>query len=148
LKLLIEKMKRQLSYESTKYAAYELGTGFEAGELPIYSVEDDNSRVIGGQCLSHISIKLGPRPDYAVYLTALYRYQYFGQKALGNLLGLARLQACVAREVGVPIGPLVCHATLALLEDKSLDRNVTWSRKDIANLVAECEAFGQTGVSA
>src|SRR6266704_1380942 len=64
---------------------------------------------------SHVSI------SYAVfclknkYLTAMYRYQYFVQKALGNFKGLARLRECSARELGMSAGPLVCHATLAIL---------------------------------
>ena len=33
-----------------------------------------------------------------------------------NLLGLARLQACVAHEVGVPTGSLVVHSTYAYLD--------------------------------
>jgi hypothetical protein len=121
LEILIQKARHQLELRGTKYAVYELSAGPETQELALYIAETDHSKVIGGQCLSHISIKLGPRPDYAVYLTALYRYQYFGQKALGNLLGLARLQACIARELGVPLGPLVCHATLAVLEHKAVE---------------------------
>jgi hypothetical protein len=142
LKLLIDKAKRQLSTRSPKYAAYELDLGLEAMELPLYDAEEDHTNVIGGQCLSHISIKLGPRPDYSIHLTALYRYQYFTQKALGNLLGLARLQACIARELGRPIGPLVCHATLAVLESKDIDNNAPWSRKEVRTLLDDCKAIG------
>lgn len=140
LKLLIEKLQRQLGSRSPKYATYELDLGLEAAELSLYDAEDDHAKVIGGQCLSHISVKLGPKPDYAIYLTATYRYQYFAQKALGNLLGLARLQACIARELKRPIGPLVCHATLAVLEDKRID-NVPWTHNDLSNLIEECTSL-------
>jgi hypothetical protein len=140
LKLLIDKGKRQLATNSPKYAAYELDLGAELMELPLYDPEEDHTRVIGGQCLSHISIKFGPRPKYAIYLTAQYRYQYFAQKALGNLLGLARLQACIARELKRPIGPLVCHATLAVLESKDMDNNATWSRKDVRAMLNDCRS--------
>jgi hypothetical protein len=140
LRLLIEKAQRQIATKSPKYAAYELDLGLEAMELALYDPEKDQSNVIGGQCLSHISIKLGPRPNYAVYLTALYRYQYFTQKALGNLLGLARLQACIARELHRPIGPLVCHATLAVLESKGIDNNASWSKSEVRELLEESKA--------
>lgn len=138
LKLLIEKAKRQLETVAPKYAVYEADLGLETSELAFYEPERDHKRVIGGQCLSHISVKLGPRPDYAIYLTALYRYQYYTQKALGNLLGLARLQACIARELGRPIGPLVCHATLGVLEHKGFE-SVRWSQSDLDALLSECE---------
>lgn len=137
LQLLIDKAKRQLATKSPKYAAYEMDIGLEAMEIPFYDPEMDHWRVIGGQCLSHISVKLGPRPEYAIYLTATYRYQYYGQKALGNLLGLARLQACIARELERPIGPLVCHATLAVLEDRSIE-DVPWTRKQLDDLIDDC----------
>lgn len=150
LQLLIEKLQRQLASKSPKYATYELDLGLETGELALYDPEADHTKVIGGQCLSHISVKLGPSPDYAVYLTAMYRYQYFTQKALGNLLGLARLQACIARELKRPIGPLVCHATLAALEHKGMD-NVPWSRADLEALINDCVDLitkAETGVAA
>jgi hypothetical protein len=71
-------------------------------------------------------------------LTALYRYQWFVQKALGNLLGLARLQGCIARELNVPVGPLVCHATLAILEDRSVSK-VPWKPEELRELIEQCE---------
>ncbi len=150
LELAIQKLKAQLATKAPKRAAYELDAGLEALELKLYSAEDDHSKVRGGQCLSHISLKLGSNRE--LYLTALYRYQYFGQKALGNLLGLARLQACIAREVGIAVGPLVCHATMAILEDRQLDK-APWDRAQMSKLVDECIALGgddckQAGVAA
>jgi hypothetical protein len=140
LQLLIEKGKRQLATGAPKYASYELDLNLNEAELALYNAEFDHHRVIGGQCLSHISVKLGPRPEYSVYLTAVYRYQYFAQKALGNLLGLARLQACIAREWGVPIGPLVCHATLGVLEDKRMEGKLSWSHKDLEAMLNHCNS--------
>ncbi len=137
LELAINKLKRQLSTASPKRAVYELDLGLEPLELKFYAAEDDNGNNRGGQCLSHISLKLGPSRE--LYMTALYRYQFYVQKAMGNFLGLARLQAAIAREVEIPVGPLVCHATMAILEDHQLDKSAPWNRNDISKLVAECK---------
>lgn len=138
LQTMVDKLKRQLSLSSTKRAAYELDLLDEPLELKLYEADADRTRALGGQCLSHLSFKLGAKHE--LYLTALYRSQWYVQKALGNFLGLARLQACVAREVGVPIGPLVCHATLASLEDPKVGvTNCPWSRAELEELLSECE---------
>ncbi len=148
LELAIEKLKKQLSTTAPKRAAYELDLGLEALELKLYSAEDDYANNRGGQCLSHISLKLGPSRE--LYMTALYRYQFYVQRAVGNLLGLARLQAAIAREVGISVGPLVCHATMAMLEDHQLDTSALWKRADVSNLIDECNAIreGQREVAA
>ncbi len=137
LELAINKLKKQLSTRSPKRAVYELDLGLEPLELKLYSIENDHNNNRGGQCLSHISLKLGPNRE--LYLTALYRYQFYTQKAIGNLLGLARLQAAIAREVGIQVGPLVCHATMAMLEDRQLDSSVQWRRRDIVQLLERCK---------
>lgn len=131
LHVLIEKLHRQLKRSGPPRAAYELDLGMEPLELKFYETEDDKNNVRGGQCLSHVSFKLGP--ERQLYLTALYRYQYFAQKALGNYKGLARLQACIAHEVGIPVGPLVCHATFASLETGP------WKHGDLDQLLTDCE---------
>lgn len=46
----------------------------------------------------------------------MYRNQYFIQRALGNYLGLARLQRFVATAVGLEQGPLTVHAFHAQLD--------------------------------
>ena len=136
LEALIEKLRHQLSLTSTKRAVYELSLMSETLDLTTYEVESDHTDVIGGQCLSHLSFKLGPNRE--LYLTGLYRYQWFMQKALGNLLGLARLQSCVARELNIPVGPLVCHATLGILEGPGVMKT-PWKTREITNLIADCE---------
>ncbi|HWI81571.1 hypothetical protein [Ramlibacter sp.] len=114
LELMIDKMKAWLAREATRRAIYEIDVGLEAAELKFYDAEIDNANHIGGQCLSHLSFKLGDNSE--LYLTAMYRYQYMLQKGLGNYKGLASLQAVVARELGIEVGPLVVHATLAFLD--------------------------------
>jgi len=140
LELLIEKLRSQLKLAGPQRAVYECDLGLAPLELKLYETESDSRNVRGGQCLSHVSLKLGP--DRELYLTALYRYQYFVQKALGNFKGLARLQACIAREVGIPVGPLVCHATLAVLETQ---KNLRWPA--INALIDECDAIVAGGAT-
>jgi hypothetical protein len=139
LETAIEKLRGQLDRSGPQRAIYELDLTVEALELKFYESELDHGNPRGGQCLSHISLKLGENRE--LYLTALYRYQFFIQKALGNFKGLARLQACIARELGIPIGPLVCHATLAILEDNAL--GAPWKRADVDDLLQECEQLAQ-----
>lgn len=131
LEKVIEKLGKQLKVAGPKRAIYELDTTLDVAELKFYDFEVDYNNYMGGQCLSHVSLKLGTNRE--LYLTALYRHQYYVQKALGNFKGLARLQDCVARELGIPAGPLVCHATLASLE---VERG--WSKGDVDQLVHNC----------
>jgi hypothetical protein len=144
LEIVVDKLKKQLSMTSPKRAVYELDLGLEALELKLYSAEDDYNNNRSGQCLSHLSLKLGPNGE--LYMTALYRYQFYAQKAVGNLLGLARLQNAVARAVGIPVGPLVCHATMAMLEDRQLDSSVPWRRAELGDLLERCKAIRDNGV--
>ena len=88
---------------------------------------------MGGPCLSHLSFKLFQK---AVHLTALYRSHDYSYKVQGNLLGLARLQCCVAREVGRSIGSLTVHSSYAYLSKSKGDM-----RELLANLRqnAQCD---------
>jgi len=115
LKNLIDKMRDERGQQrrGTYRSCYELGIADGAYEIPLYSVAKDRTRRRGLPCLSHLSFKL---LDDAVHLTALYRSHDYRTKTLGNLLGLARLQACVAQEVGAAIGTLVVHSTYAYVD--------------------------------
>lgn len=126
LEACIEKMKDK----KPKRAAYELGLGF-GFDLATYEDGTDFKRRMGGPCLSHLSFKL---IESRVDLTAMYRSQYYVQRAYGNLLGLARLQAFVADQVGVGVGALVCHSTMGVLEHGSWG----WRKSEVASLIHEC----------
>jgi len=145
LELAINKMKAALAaaervHNGPPRAVYELDLTMAPLELKLYDVENDYNNGRGGQCLSHVSLKLGP--NHELYLTAIYRYQFFVQKALGNFKGLARLQACIARECGISVGPLVCHATLATLEGGAGEGGQSrWGRRALEALVTDCEAI-------
>lgn len=101
----IAKMRAQLETRGPKRAAYELA---------IYRPSLDSKVTMGFPCLSHVSVKLDTH-HRVVHLSAVYRNQDYFVRAYGNLLGLFRLQAFIARELGLGVGELVCHATHAQL---------------------------------
>jgi hypothetical protein len=121
LATLIEKMRSEVQKESGGpfKSCYEVGIAEGAYDLPLYNTVDDHRRRRGGPCLSHLSFKL---LSGQVHLTAIYRSHDYRYKVLGNLLGLARLQACVAQEVGAKTGTLVVHSTYAYIEGGSKGR--------------------------
>ena len=88
LKIIVEKMKKQLAGGRMR-AVYEANLVEDADflELPTYDAERDARGTRSQPCLTHLSFKLLPRDR--VMLTVLYRYHYYMEKALGNLLVLA-----------------------------------------------------------
>jgi hypothetical protein len=133
LEQLIRKMKRQRETGKMR-AVYEVSL-IESPDLltdiPIYDAATDSRLIRGGPCLSHLSFKL--MPEGKVMLTAMYRYHFYIQRALGNLLGLAQLLKFVADEVGIGIGSLVCHSTYAVIDTEG-----GWTRTDVRRLIDEC----------
>ena len=109
---MIAKMKKQLATKGAKKSCYELGVTEGEYDLPLYNTAKDGRRIMGGPCLSHLSFKLF---DGVVHLVAFYRSHDYTYKVPGNLLGLARLQDCVAREISQPVGSLVVHSSYAFL---------------------------------
>lgn len=118
LKQLIEKMKSEIKTPGPKSSCYELGVAEGEYDMPLYSPSEDRTRRMGGPCLSHLSFKLFQK---AVHLTAMYRSHDYSYKVQGNLLGLARLQCCVAYEVGQSIGSLTVHSSYAYLHGAKAD---------------------------
>jgi thymidylate synthase len=131
---LIDKIKRRVSTGLGSKTHYELAVADEAFELTTYLPEKDKNYPRGGPCLSHISIKVDD--EGKVRLTAFYRSHYYVEKALGNLVGLARLQAFIALEAGAEIGPLTCIASQAILETHVGDSNAS----AVSALLKECGA--------
>jgi thymidylate synthase len=121
LKQCVDKMRSEIA-GSRRRCCYELTT---------YDPIADGGRRLGGPCLSHVSLKIGPND--VILLTALYRNHYYIERTLGNLLGLARLQQFVADQVGLKPGPLVCHSTFAKLDHDH------WSKTAVAGLLESCE---------
>ncbi len=112
LEQLIDKMKSEIKKPGPKRSCYDLGVAEGEYDMSLYSPAQDGTRRRGGPCLSHLTFKLF---QDAVHLTALYRSHDYRYKVPGNLLGLARLQCCVVREVGSRIGGLTVHSSYAYL---------------------------------
>jgi hypothetical protein len=136
LKQLVSKMKRQreTSRMRSVYEASLIENDDVLTDIPIYRALSDAKHIRGRYlpCLSHLSFKL--LPNDTVVLTAIYRYHYYVQRALGNLLGLAQLLSFVASEVGVEPGPLICHSTYA-----TLDTDSGWTAMEVRQLIDECK---------
>jgi hypothetical protein len=122
LRDLIEKMGRQEDAGVRYRAAYELA---------VYDPLRDGRALRGGQCLSFLSFKL--HPERGLLLTAMYRNHTYITRCLGNLIGLGRLQAFVAKEAGLQLGSLTCISTHA-----ELDTGAGWGIKDARQLVKRC----------
>jgi hypothetical protein len=129
LKIVVEKLQSQLTNGQRMRCCYELSVSEGALDLPLYDGTTDSRRVRGGPCLSHISLKIG-RNNY-LYLTALYRSHYYIERALGNLLGLAALQAFVCEQVGLVPGPLVCVSTFAQVDTER------WNLSAVRQLISD-----------
>ncbi len=140
---IVEKLKKNSKAAIKMRASYEVDVydTVTTEEVSLYQPEHDSKRDIGQPCLTHLSFKLNAKEE-TVSLTALYRSQYYIQKALGNFIGLGQLLAFVAQETDLGVGYLTCHATQAELDlvSENKDRKVRWSVKDIAVLVEECSA--------
>jgi thymidylate synthase len=121
---MIDKMKRQENAGVRYKAAYELA---------VYDPLLDGRTLYGGQCLSFLSFKL--HPEQGLLLTAMYRNHTYVTRCLGNLIGLGRLQAFVAKEAGVKVGSLTIISTHAELDKGD------WGIKDARELVIRAEAM-------
>lgn len=67
----------------------------------------------GGPCLAHISVT---RIEDVVSMIAVYRRHHYVERAYGNFLGLARLQAFLAKEAGLQCGDLTVVTGHAIAE--------------------------------
>lgn len=131
LEILIDKMKQHARKMRSAYEANLTEADDDGFELPIYRVKEDAHRLRPQPCLSHLTFKL--YPGNALMLAVMYRSHYYVAKTLGNLFGLAQLQAFVANETGLNVGPLICHSTHA-----RVDTGSTWSLSEVRGLVAQC----------
>ena len=130
LKQTLQKMQDELRFRGPKRSCYEIGISSPPYELPIYDTPIDCKRRRGGPCLSHLSFKLFAD---SVHLTAFYRSHDYSYKVFGNLLGLARLQAFVARETRQRVGTLVVHSSYAFL---------TGNKTPLRSLLYDLHAMG------
>lgn len=137
LEILVEKLKKQ-KLKGRMRAAYEMDllNGQDDSDIALYQPSSDCDRLLGQPCLTHLSFKL--HPDDSLSLTALYRSHFYVQKALGNLLGLSQLMCFICEQVGLTVGPLVCHSTLAQLEQGG---NTGWRLSEVRTLLKECRSI-------
>lgn len=114
LKSLVNKLKRRIQAANGTKTHYELPVSDEVFEISTYDPVRDAKYPRGGPCLSHLSFKLDE--SNSLRLTAFYRSHFYLERALGNLVGLARLQHFVSEEAGCGMGPLTLIASEARLE--------------------------------
>ncbi|WP_216325688.1 hypothetical protein [Deinococcus aestuarii] len=111
LERVVERLRRELRGRGPKSSAYELSVVPAGGwDTELRVQRPDDTRLMGFPCLSHISLKL---VDGQLHLCALYRNQFFIQRAYGNYLGLVRLLGFICHEVGCAPGEMLCLATHA-----------------------------------
>jgi hypothetical protein len=125
---LIERLLQ--THSGTKYqSAYELGISDPdidlappmdglGYELSVFDPTKD-AKALNVPCLSHLSFKL---TDGKLDLTAIYRSQWYCQRALGNLVGLSQLHSFVAKESKYKCGTLTCIATHAYLDKETFGK--------------------------
>ncbi len=104
-------------------------------ELSVFDpARDVDDSPYGGQCLSFASFKpIGDGSSRRLALTANVPEPLLYRKLLGNLIGLGRLLAFVAGEVGIASGPLTILSTHATIDTDK------WNRTDIKTLLATCD---------
>ena len=107
-------------------------------EISVFDpARDVNDSPYGGQCLSFASLKLSGKPDARrLSMTAFYRNHFYVEKLLGNLIGLGRLLAFMAKEGKVGLGELTVVSTHAEID------MANWSRNDLIGLLTECDQAG------
>ena len=81
--------------------------------------------------MSHVSFKVDSSGK--LRLTAFYRSHWYIGRALGNLIGLARLQAYVCNESGAPSGPMTIIASEAVLDLTGKGRSAAQTRGMLQN---------------
>lgn len=114
LRSLTSKLRHRVEAVQGTKTHYELPVSDEVFEISTYDPVRDAKYTRGGPCLSHLSFKLDSANK--VRLTAFYRSHFYLERALGNLVGLARLQRFVADHAGCDVGPLTLIASEACLE--------------------------------
>jgi hypothetical protein len=121
LEKVIDRMKSEKANVAPKSSAYELSIfspGLDAGYMSF-------------PCLSHLSFKLDAHNE-RIHLAATYRNHAFVSHGYGNFLGLGRLLAFVAREVGYSAGELLSISTHA-------DAELSRGRRRIEQAVSEAQ---------
>ena len=113
-------------------------------ELSLFDPKRDvDGSPYGGQCLSFLSFKLLPGAPKTLALTAMYRNHFYIEKLLGNLIGLGRLMAFVARESDLKVGNLTVVSTHA-----EIDQPKRASRSRIEAMIAKFDQAEASSLAA
>jgi thymidylate synthase len=113
-------------------------------QIVVFDPERDTTdSVYGGPCLSFLNFHLLPTKPRTLLLTAQFRNHYYVEKLLGNLIGLGRLMAFIAKETGTRVGSLTIISTYA-----TIDVPKGASRQDVLDLIASCEQLSIAAESA
>jgi hypothetical protein len=108
-------------------------TSLNKHEVSLFDPERDvTGSPYGGQCLSFLSFHLVPGTPRTLLLTAQYRNHYYVEKLLGNLIGLGRLMAFVAKETKTKVGALTVLSTHAQIDQPAA------TRQQITTLLEQC----------
>jgi hypothetical protein len=73
-------------------------------EINVYSERHDGRRAWGFPCLAHLSVHMH---EGALHMQSIYRNEFIVQRGYGNFLGIAELQAFIARSAGLEVGELI-----------------------------------------
>jgi hypothetical protein len=113
-------------------------TSLNKHEVELFDASRDvTGSPYGGQCLSFLSFHLAPGSPKTLLLTAQYRNHYYVEKLLGNLIGLGRLMAFIAKETDTKVGSLTIISTNAEIDLPKVNGKA--SRKDFTDLLVACE---------
>lgn len=126
----VGKIREQLSGRTTYRACFEIDIADSGFDLHTYDACTDRRRLRGGPCLSHLGFKInGGR---RLLVTATYRYHFYIERFLGNMLGLAQLQRFICDETGLDPGPILCLSSLATVET-----GLSWGKGNVRALMRE-----------
>ena len=123
----LERIVSDLLRERSLHAEGRSGAKRFIYEANIFAASRDHVP-LGFPCMSSLSFQLDGE---FLRLTATYRNQYYISRALGNLLGLSRLQRFVAGAADLKAGAITIHACHAEL-------GPGFSNTDVDRLVAAC----------
>lgn len=73
-------------------------------EINVYSERHDRRRTRGFPCLAHLSVHMH---EGELHMQVIYRNELIVQRGYGNFLGVAELQAFIAKSAGLDVGELL-----------------------------------------
>ena len=113
----IGKIQSQLQCDRTFRSVFDIDIVDSGFDLHTYSASHDRRLLRGGPCLSHLGFRISRQKQ--LFLTATYRYHYYMERFLGNILGLGQLQRFICEQTYLTPGPVLCVSSLAKLENRT-----------------------------